>query len=646
MARGISVVITGSAAPLRRALKDAEGQLSGFSKASLATMATAAAATTLFARSAIKAAGEDQKQQALLAGQLASTTHATRQQISAVESYIDATARATGITDTDLRTAFATLSTGTRDLATSQSLLNVAMDVSTATGSNLAGVAEALSKGYNGNTKQLAQLSPELKTAIKAGADFDQVLTLLRDNFGGRTQQAAQTFEGRMAILRVSIDEAKEAIGTALLPTIERLVPALIKVAEWAGKNTPLITKVAIAVGSFSAALVVANAAAAAWKAIAVITTAVNAALGTSFLAVQVATGVGIATAIAGVAAYLKLKDTFSNLKTEVNTTTGALQGFLKYGLTETQYALATFVGPLNTAANAQREYLNSVLKSRIAAEEYREKLARQKQAQEEAARAAKQQAEANRKNLVDSLKAAKDAIRAYVEQISRAITAGVSLSAAVSKASDEEITASDRLKEALEDRRDAYAALQQAKATGDAKAYGEQLLKVADAEKKVTEAQAIKPRNYSQIFADQISSAKAFAGYIKQLAPRLSRAALQQVLDLGPIAGSQVAKDLLSGTGAITTESLNRDIAAIAEAGTAAGMAVPGFQQALAATVTGPATAPQITINTGVGDPVKIGQEVADVLKTYGAKTGGVPIVVKQPKAPAKKKTTKRVGK
>ena len=48
------------------------------------------------------------------------------------------------------------------------------------------------------------------------------------------------------------------------------------------------------------------------------------------------------------------------------------------------------------------------------------------------------------------------------------------------------------------------------------------------------------------------------------------------------------------------------------------------------------------ITINTGVGDPVAIGKSVAAVLNSYGGKTGGVPMVVKQPKANPKRKTSK----
>ena len=50
----------------------------------------------------------------------------------------------------------------------------------------------------------------------------------------------------------------------------------------------------------------------------------------------------------------------------------------------------------------------------------------------------------------------------------------------------------------------------------------------------------------------------------------------------------------------------------------------------------------PTIIINTGVGDPVAIGTEVAGVLNAYGAKTGGVPVVTKKPKAKPKQRPKK----
>ena len=278
----------------------------------------------------------------------------------------------------------------------------------------------------------------------------------------------------------------------------------------------------------------------------------------------------------------------------------------------------------------------------RAAYEETKSQEEARKKAEEAALKRAKAQADAY-KALKDRITDAKDAIRDYVANIRDQINAEVSLSSAFSTAQSQQTEAATGVNDALKTRREAYAALQQAQATGDAKAYGAALENVAAAEAAVSAAQAVKPKDYRAIFAEQIAAAKAFAGYVKQLAAAgLSKAGLAQILDLGPVAGAQVAKDLLAGTGGMTIASLDADLADIASAGTAAGMAIPGFATALGATVGGTAAAPTIIINTGVGDPVAIGKEVSNVLNAYGANTGGVPVVTKKPKSKPKQRPKK----
>lgn len=252
----------------------------------------------------------------------------------------------------------------------------------------------------------------------------------------------------------------------------------------------------------------------------------------------------------------------------------------------------------------------------------------RRKAAQE----AAKRRAEQQKKELADlktGLEAAKATAREYVASIRDRINSEVSLASAVAQADASEQSRTDAITSALEDRRQAYEALNQAKATNDVEAYNKALQDVAASEAAVASAQAVRAKDYTQIFAEQIAAAKSFAADIKTLAPRLSPAALQQILDLGPVAGSKVTKDLIAGTGAITVESLNADLATIAAAGTAAGMATPGTQALLGTAVGGTAAAPTINITAGVGDPAEIAKQVVAVLKTYNARFGKIPIKV-----------------
>jgi hypothetical protein len=622
MARGISVVISGNAAPLRKAIGQANKSLGDMGKGTTLAMGAAAAATTAFAVAAVKAAADDQKQQALLARQLKASAGASDAQVASVERYIDATQRSVAVTDTDLRSAFQSLTVATGDVAKAQDLVNVAINTGAGTNKSAAVVADALSKGYAGNMRALATLSPEVKQAIKNGASFNDIVTILNKNFTGAAAVAANTYAGQMFILRNSIDEAKESIGTALLPVLNSLIPAFVKLANFAGQNAALFGGLGIALGATAVGIGLVKGAMIAFKAAAAIATGVNYALATSFTAVQVSTGIGIATALVGVAAFIKIKDSMDKAAASATNYAGALSNTI-----DTQEKLNAVIGPVPSRDLATfTKFYADAAAARAAAD----------LAASGAADKQKQKIDALRNNL----KNAQSSLRSYVEGIRDSVTSSVSLSSAFSDASDQEKDRSEAITRALQDRKDAYAELNQAKANEDATAYATALNKVADAESAVTAAQDIKTKSYSDIFREQIASAKEFGGNLQSLIKAgLGKAGLAQLLNLGPVAGNAVAKDLLAGTGGLTVGGLNADLASVAAAGTAVGMSIPGVSSALSGSV---GNTYQITIQAGVGDPVAIGKEVANVLNSYGAKTGGVPMVVKQPKQKAKRKTSK----
>ena len=273
-----------------------------------------------------KAAAEDQAAQAQLARQLQATTGATTAQVKANEDFITSLSRSAAVADDELRPALSSLVRGTGDLATAQDALKTVLDVSAATGKGVQEVADAVSKAYGGNTKAIKQLSPELFKLIKDGASVDEVMQSLASTFGGAASTAANTAQGKFKNLTIQLGEAKEAIGTALLPVVEVMVGAFTNFAIWAQKNTGVIVGIATAIGLIAGAIVGANVAMAAWKAVSVITAAVNYALAASFTAVQIATGIGIAVVIAGIAAFALYKRQMDGMKDSLgafNTTQG-----------------------------------------------------------------------------------------------------------------------------------------------------------------------------------------------------------------------------------------------------------------------------------------------------------------------------------
>ena len=68
--------------------------------------------------------------------------------IASVEKQILQTSLATGVTDDQLRPALQRLSLSTGDVTKSQELLNLALDISQATGKSLDTVANGLGKAY------------------------------------------------------------------------------------------------------------------------------------------------------------------------------------------------------------------------------------------------------------------------------------------------------------------------------------------------------------------------------------------------------------------------------------------------------------------------------------------------------------------
>ena len=171
---------------------------------------------------AVKAAIDDEKSQATLAKTLQNTTKATDAQIKATENYIDKTSRATGITDDQLRPSLDRLVRSTGDVTKAQKLQTLALDIAAGTGKDLAAVSEALGKAYDGNFGALKKLGIPLDENIIKTKDFDAATKAMSDTFAGQADIAANTFAGRMSRIKVSVDEAKESLGEALLPVLDK----------------------------------------------------------------------------------------------------------------------------------------------------------------------------------------------------------------------------------------------------------------------------------------------------------------------------------------------------------------------------------------------------------------------------------------
>jgi hypothetical protein len=208
------------------------GKLEKFGKVAAAAFAAAAAAAAAYAVKlavdGVKAAIEDEAAQLRLANALKNVTGATQAQISAVEEQILKTSLATGVADDQLRPALQRLATATGSVTKSQDLLTLALDISAATGKSVETVSNALGKAYEGNTSSLSRLGVGLSTAEIKTLGLEGTVKQLAQTFGGAATVQANTFEGQIARLKVGFDEAKESVGAALLPTLQKLLDYFI----------------------------------------------------------------------------------------------------------------------------------------------------------------------------------------------------------------------------------------------------------------------------------------------------------------------------------------------------------------------------------------------------------------------------------
>lgn len=200
-----------------------------FGKKAAIAFAAASAAIGAFAVSAVKAAAEDEAAQRKLAETIRSTTAATDAQIAGVEAYITKTSIAVGVTDDQLRPAFSRLVRSTNDVEDAQKLLNLALDLSAATGKPLESVTNALGRAYDGNTTALGKLGLGIDVTDLKSKTFDETFQDLTATFGNFAENESETTAKQMERVKIALDEAKESIGAALLPVVQELTDFLLE---------------------------------------------------------------------------------------------------------------------------------------------------------------------------------------------------------------------------------------------------------------------------------------------------------------------------------------------------------------------------------------------------------------------------------
>lgn len=658
--KAISIPVTGNAAPLRSELNKAQKQLDRFAQQ---TAAKARSAGKAFGAAAIGAGYLASRMNA--AYEAASTANARITQIATsmnlfgsatgvvskrLQDLARATALQTGVDANQIKLTEAKLLTF-RKLAYTAGEVGGAFDRATKAAIDMAAA------GFGEAEQNATQLGKALEDPIKgitalrrSGITFtneerEQIRVLVEGNNVREAQnlilKAIETQVGGTAVatanasdkMREGFRVVKEEVGKGLAPAFEALSTYAISFGEWAQNNSALVGALGIALITIPPAIMAVRAAMAVSTAVSAAYAAAQAAVAAGTLAVQASTVVGIATATAAAATIaIVTKKVYDSVKAKAadKAATDALSAS-NATLITTQAQLNAYMGPVpsRNLAQFQKHYEGFTV------------------AADAAATAAKDLAAANRQRLSSALDHAKQKLKeltqasdSYRDSIRDTVTGYISLADAISGSTDREGVYT----QALEERRLAYEELAKLQAvvfdaaTGrttvaDAEDLAAAMERVAKAEGAVATAQGQR-KSYSQLFKEQITAAKSFGESLKTLVEQgLEPAGLQQLLNLGPVAGAQVAKDILAGTAGLTVGGLNADFRAVADAGLALGgasaaqqygAAIAGAQGAVAATTT--AQTMNVTINATSADPDKV---VAAIVE-WSKRNGKLPQVIK----------------
>jgi hypothetical protein len=542
-------------------------------KAQLASAVSAGAVVDV-ARRSIQAANEDAKSQRLLANTLKNTTFAREADVAMVEKNLQALQYSAAVADDELRPALANLLRVTKDSAQAQDLLGTALDISAATGRDLQTVTLSLGRAYQGNVGALRRLGLAVSDGAVANKDFQQALDEIIPVVEGSAKAAAAGADGGWKKLGIAVGDLSEILGTELNNQLGGVVGALGKATAAANESGDSQTFLGAAVKATISSLV---------------------------------------SAIVPFANFNRgMRDSKDNAK-DAAKEIGTLGDRIKQ---LDQQDIRTFQS--NQKAAAQAAYA-----------------ARMKAAKE----AAEKLAKANKERLATALQTAKekldDLIKSsddYRDSLRDQLYGTVSLADAVSRATDSEATFND----ALQERKEAYEELAKLQAvvfdaaTGkttvaNAEDLADALERVRKAEEGVTAAQGQRV-NYTAAFREQIAAAKEFATSLQSLIGQgLTSVGLQQLINLGPVAGAQVAKDILSGSAGLSVSDLNLTGLQAAATGVGAAAASQQFGADITAaqnTLGAVTYANDIKITVTSADPDK----VVEALLKWSKKNGKLP--------------------
>jgi hypothetical protein len=142
---------------------------------------------------------------------------------SRVTSFVKDLETSSAIADDVLRPAFQALLTTTGSLTKSQELLSNAIQISRASGIDLATVSEDLAKGFVGVTRGLRKYNTGLTQAELKSKSFNEILGIMLARSAGAAEEYLTTTSYKMEVLALAAGNAQETIGEGLVDAFARI---------------------------------------------------------------------------------------------------------------------------------------------------------------------------------------------------------------------------------------------------------------------------------------------------------------------------------------------------------------------------------------------------------------------------------------
>jgi hypothetical protein len=210
----------------KKAFKEADKAVFGLDKSVIKLgkslgLALGTTAMVAYGKAAVKAFAADEASAKRLATAVDNLGLSMSQ--SRVTDFISNLEKSSAIADDVLRPAFQALLTTTGSLTQSQKLLNNAIQISRASGIDLATVSQDLANGYVGITKGLKKYNTGLTQAEIKSKSFNEILGIMLGKSAGAADAYLTTTAYKLDVLTLAGDNAKETIGKGLVDAFARI---------------------------------------------------------------------------------------------------------------------------------------------------------------------------------------------------------------------------------------------------------------------------------------------------------------------------------------------------------------------------------------------------------------------------------------